>query len=243
MLMTKKIFLNPIAAILELAAIATFKWKIRHYWVHLDKGFPPCCLLLTKKFRGGGVPIEAEIWDVLLDYNIVAKQNLSESKLQGIKISLWTCDLKIKRVHLFIRRNPCTKFGIDQAKGSKDIERITQWAEKNGLSWPLTIIQVYLLCRSKSCLKQVSKGLKYIKGTTHWAQKSGLTLSFEQVIWKSIGIIYSCTKFGIDQVKGSRDIEPKHQFYRPTDQPTEIYRPTDGCKHYAPFFKKGGGGA
>ena len=24
----------------------------RHYWVHIDKGFPPCCLLLTKKFRG-----------------------------------------------------------------------------------------------------------------------------------------------------------------------------------------------
>ena len=27
---------------------------------HIDKGFPPCCLLLTKQFRG--VPIEAEIW-------------------------------------------------------------------------------------------------------------------------------------------------------------------------------------
>ena len=34
-----------------------------------------------------------------------------------------------------------------------------------------------------------SKGLKYIKWTTHWAQKSGLTLTFEQVTWKSIGII------------------------------------------------------
>ena len=42
-------------------------------------------------------------------------------------------------------------------------------------------IQVYLLCRSKTCPKQVSKGLKYIKWTTHWAQKSGLTLTFEHV--------------------------------------------------------------
>ena len=30
--------------------------------------------------------------------------------------------------------NPCTKFGIDQEKGSKDIERTTQWAEKSGLT-------------------------------------------------------------------------------------------------------------
>ena len=29
------------------------RWKhTRHYWLHIDKGFPPCCLLLTKKFRG-----------------------------------------------------------------------------------------------------------------------------------------------------------------------------------------------
>ena len=32
--------------------------------------------------------------------------------------------------HLLIGRDPCTKFGIDQVKGSKDIERTTQWAEK-----------------------------------------------------------------------------------------------------------------
>ena len=30
--------------------------------------------------------------------------------------------------------NPYTKFGIDQVKGSKDIERTTQWAEKSGLT-------------------------------------------------------------------------------------------------------------
>ena len=125
---------------------------------------------------------------------------------------------------------------------------------------PWCTIQVYPLCISKTCQKQVSKRLKYIKWTTHWAQKSGLTLTFEQVTWKSIGIIYSlratpasslvlisegvkrywadktvgskewfdldlwtcdlkinrdhllmegspCTKSGIDQVKGSKDIK------------------------------------
>ena len=56
---------------------------------------------------------------------------------------------------------------------------------------PWCKIQVYLLCRSKTCTKQVTKGLKYIKWTTHWAQKSSLTLTFEHVTWKSIEIIYS----------------------------------------------------
>ena len=31
-------------------------------------------------------------------------------------------------------RNPRTKFGIDQVKGSKDIVRTTQWAEKRSLT-------------------------------------------------------------------------------------------------------------
>ena len=30
--------------------------------------------------------------------------------------------------------NPCTKFGIDHVKGSKDIERTTHWARKSGLT-------------------------------------------------------------------------------------------------------------
>ena len=55
---------------------------------------------------------------------------------------------------------------------------------------PWCKIQVYLLCRSKTCTKQVTKGLKYIKWTTHWAQKSSLTLTFEHVTSKSIGINY-----------------------------------------------------
>ena len=36
--------------------------------------------------------------------------------------------------HLLIEGNPYTKFVIDQVKGSKDIERTTQWAEKSGLT-------------------------------------------------------------------------------------------------------------
>ena len=36
--------------------------------------------------------------------------------------------------HLLIEGNPCTKFGIDQVKGSKDIGQTTQWAEKSGLT-------------------------------------------------------------------------------------------------------------
>ena len=40
-------------------------------------------------------------------------------------LDLWTGDLKINRDHLLIKGNPCTKFGIDQVKGSKDIEWTT----------------------------------------------------------------------------------------------------------------------
>ena len=51
-----------------------------------------------------------------------------------LDLDLWTCDLKINRDYLLIEGNPCTKFGIDQVKGSKDIERTTLWAEKSGLT-------------------------------------------------------------------------------------------------------------
>ena len=66
-------------------------------------------------------------------------------------LDLWTCDLKINRNHLLISRNPCTMFGIDQVKGSKDFERTIQWAQKSGLTlifqrvtWKLIGI-IYLL--------------------------------------------------------------------------------------------------
>ena len=49
-------------------------------------------------------------------------------------LDLWICDLKINRDHILIEGNPCTKFGTDQVKGSKDIDRTTQWSEKSGLT-------------------------------------------------------------------------------------------------------------
>ena len=55
-------------------------------------------------------------------------------------VDLWTCDPKINRNHLLIGRNPCTKFGIDQVKGSKDIEQTTPWLglQTDRPTYPLT---------------------------------------------------------------------------------------------------------
>ena len=44
---------------------------------------------------------------------------------EWVDLDLETCDLKINRDNLLIEGNFCTKFGIDQVKGSKDIERTT----------------------------------------------------------------------------------------------------------------------
>ena len=97
--------------------------------------------------------------------------------------------LKINRGYLPIGCNPCTKFGIDQVKGSKDIERTTQWAQKSGLTLTfehvtLKINRDHLLIEGNPCTKfgidQV-KGSKDIEQTTQWAEKSGLTLTFEHV--------------------------------------------------------------
>ena len=60
------------------------------------------------------------------------------------------------------------------------------------------------LYRPKTCPKQVSKELKYIKWTTQLAVKSALTLTFEHHLLIGCN---PCTKFGIDQVKGSKEIE------------------------------------
>ena len=76
-------------------------------------------------------------WSKILVY-FLCRSKMSEASRQGIKIykvynilgskewfglDLWTCDLKINKDYLLIKRNPCTKFGIEQVKGSKDIER------------------------------------------------------------------------------------------------------------------------
>ena len=84
-------------------------------------------------------------------------------------------------------------------------------------------IQVYLLCRSKICPKQVSKGLKYMKWTTQWAQEwfdldlCDLEINRDHLLIK--GNPY--TRLGIDQVKGSKDIE-RTTLGLQTDRP--IYR-------------------
>ena len=55
-------------------------------------------------------------------------------RAEWFDLDLWTCDLKINMDHLLIEGNSCTKISNDQVKGSNDIERTTQWAEKSGLT-------------------------------------------------------------------------------------------------------------
>ena len=75
-------------------------------------------------------------------------------------------------------RNPCTKFGIDQVKGSKDIEQTTQWAEKSGLTLTFKHNRDHLLIEGNPCTKfgidQV-KGSKDIEQTTLGLQTDRLT--------------------------------------------------------------------
>ena len=60
--------------------------------------------------------------------------DLKHCSKEWFDLALWTCDLKIDMDHLLVEGNPCTKFGIEQVKGSKDIEWTTQWAEKSDLT-------------------------------------------------------------------------------------------------------------
>ena len=114
-------------------------------------------------------------------------------------LDLWTCDLKINRDHLLIGRNFCTKFGIEQVKGSKDIEWTIQWTQKSDLiltfehvTWKsIGIIYSFRATPAPSLVLIKWRGSKDIEWTTQWSQKSGLTLTFEHVTWKTIGIIYS----------------------------------------------------
>ena len=160
-------------------------------------------------------------------------------------LDLWTCNLKFNRDHLLIGRNPCTKFGIDQAKGSKDIERTTQWAEKGGLTltfehvtWKSILIIHSLSANPAPSLVLIKwTGQKILSG-----QQSGLTLTFVHVTWKSIGIIYSTPApswyWSSEAVK---------RYYtdniwttdRQTDIPTDQL--TDSCKTICPLFQGGGG--
>ena len=60
----------------------------------------------------------------------ISKVDNTLGSKEWFDLDLRTCDLKINKVHLLIGRNRCTKFGIDQVKGSKDIDRTTKWAQK-----------------------------------------------------------------------------------------------------------------
>ena len=83
--------------------------------------------------------------------------------------------LKVNRDHLLIEGNLYTKFGIDQVKGSKDIERTTQWAQKSGLTLTfehvtLKINRDHVLNEGNPCTKfgiDQLKGSKDIERTTH----------------------------------------------------------------------------
>ena len=76
---------------------------------------------------------------------------------------------------------------------------------------PWCKIQFYLHCRSKTCSKKLSKGLKYIKWTTHLAPKSGWPWPLNMWPENQIGR-NPCTKFGIDQINGPKDIEQTTQW-------------------------------
>ena len=115
---------------------------------------------------------------------------------------------------------------------------------KKHICLPWCKIQVNLLCRSKTFSKQVSKGLKYIKLTTHWAQEwfdldlwtCDLKINMDHLLTEG----NPCTKFGIDQMKGSKDIEWT-TFGLQTDRLTN--RQTDRqLQNNMPPFSKGGGG-
>ena len=64
--------------------------------------------------------------------------------------------------HLLIEGNLCTKFGIDQEKGSKDIERTTQRAEKSGLTLTFKHNRDHLLIEGNPCTKF---GIDQVKGS------------------------------------------------------------------------------
>ena len=48
------------------------------------------------------------------------------AKDRSLTLIFEQCDLKINMDHLMIGGNPCPKFGIDQVKGSKVIDRTTK---------------------------------------------------------------------------------------------------------------------
>ena len=87
---------------------------------------------------------------------------------------VWPWPLNMWPENHLLGANSCTRFGIDQVKGSKDFEPTTQWAERSGLTLTFEHVTwksigiIYLL-GANSCTKfgidQV-KGSKDIERTT-----------------------------------------------------------------------------
>ena len=93
-------------------------------------------------------------------------------------------------------------------KGSKDIERTTQWTQNSGLTLTFEHVTLksdrdHLLIEGNPCTKfgfdQVKES-KDIERTTPWAEKNGLTFTFE--------------KYDLENQKGSTYLgQPLHQVW------------------------------
>ena len=140
----------------------------------------------------------------------------------------WPCDLKINRDHLLNEGNPCTKFGIDQVKGSKDIERTTQWAEKSGLTlnlnlwpenhkgssthWGQPLHQVWYWSNEGVKRYWSDNTVGWEEWAEEWFDLDRWTFNLKINRDHLLNEGNPCTKFGIDQVKGSKDIEQTTQW-------------------------------
>ena len=134
-------------------------------------------------------------------------------------LDVWTCDLKINKDNLLIGCNPCIKFGIDQLKGSKDIEQTTHWARKSGMTLTFEHVTwnsigiIYLLREipAPSLVLIKWRGQNILSGQHTWLWRvvwpwlwsSDLKINRDHLLIDDNPYI----KFGTDQVKGSRDIE------------------------------------
>ena len=100
------------------------------------------------------------------------------------------------------------------------------WANKTWSTDRPTDRPIYRPTDSCTTIDQV-KGSKEIERTIQWAEKSGFTLTFEHVIWKSIGIIASSLvliKWRDQKILSWQNL---------------VYRPTDSCKTICTLFKGG----
>ena len=100
---------------------------------------------------------------------IYKKDNTLGSK-EWFDLGLWRCYLKLNSDHLLIGCNPWTKYGIDLVKGSKDIERRTQWGEKSDL----TLTFEHVTWKSKEIIYSLgaTPALIYWRGQKSWVDNT-----------------------------------------------------------------------